>query len=69
MREMEHKVHAKGPGGKCANVTDLFPEGGRTAKLRLEDAEAARIAYSSDEFRSRKIRSHGGDHDRSVNPK
>jgi hypothetical protein len=66
---MEDKVDAKGSGCQPAKITDLLPERGRRAELRLKDAESAGIAYGGNEFGSREIRSHGSNDDRGVNPK
>jgi len=69
MREVEDEVHPKGPGRQRAEKAEVLLQQGRRAKLRLENAEPAGVAYGGNELRSRQIGPHRRNHDWSVDPK
>src|SRR5262249_41656578 len=66
--EVEKHVHPERLGGERSHPADLLTKGRRRAKLRLQDAEAASVAYRGDKLRSGEVGSHWSSDDGVLDP-
>jgi hypothetical protein len=65
--KVQEQVHPKRAVGELAHPADLVAESWRRAQLRLQDAEAAGVAYGRDEIRPADVGTHGRRDDRVRN--
>ena len=66
-RKVQEQVDTERAVGELAHPADLVAESWRCAQLRLQDAEATRVAYRRDEIRPADVGTHGRRDDRVRN--